>query len=133
MSRHQQFNTPFTSFIVKKLDEISWMLQQNNYVAALSATRNFVRFLDPPIKEKLREDIQELDEAIAQSLMGSGGMGKASQNRNQRDSLTQTATQLLGPLIDKLMQAVHEQGYFSFEKTMALNPSDVDFDKVVPQ
>lgn len=133
MSRNQQFNTPFTSFLVKKLDEISWHLQQNNYVGALAAVRNLVRFLDPPIKEKLKADIEELDQAIALSVSDGGGVGTATRNRNQRDRLTQMATQLLGPLLDKLMQAVHEQGYFSFEKTMALNPADVDFKDVKPQ
>lgn len=106
----------FSSFMVRKFDLIFMYMDQGLYSRALRAIRTLIIFLDSPIKKKLEPQTMKIDE-IFNTGAQMGGMTRNMRVRNQTGTINEQASRVLLPILDDVMDAIHEAGYFGWEKT----------------
>lgn len=115
MSETQKKTPDFSSFMVRKFDLIYMELQSLNYSGALIAMRDLIMFLDPEIKRTLRDDLDKIKRIIQESKKY-GGLNSGSSARAQARSLNELSSIIVYDVLDNTMNAIHEAGYFGWEK-----------------
>ena len=102
--------------MVRKFDLIFMCLDSGQYSRGLLNLRNLIVFLDSQIKHKLEPQVTQIDNIIY-SAGQIGGMNRGMRMRSQKNRINEESSRVLLPMLDIVMDAIHEAGYFGWEKS----------------
>lgn len=99
MSEKQPFIHPYTQFLVHNINDIYDSIKAGTLTEALKKLYWFIAFLDPTIKNKLKPEVEWMEEVFK------------NVNLLTRDRFEEC--------LRKVMDALHDEGYFLAAKGVA--------------
>lgn len=102
-------------------------LKARRYTGALESVLNLYPFLDPAIKKAVHGQVEFAKELI-QKAGTLEGVNRVATRKAQQAFLDRYGAPLLEELLDQMMDSIHEEGYFNFEKTLQSDINKEEFD-----